>query len=731
MNQELKRRQSVVYFSDIVGYTRLMGKDEDAAFELMKINLKTHQEIFSKYRGQVVKELGDGILGVFETPKEALRAALEIQEATKSLGKFELRIGMHCGDIIFDHGDVFGDAVNQSSRIQSVGVPSSILISEKLFQELGSQKEFTTVRLGAFGLKNVEKEVELLALTNPPLVIPKRADILATIKVQERKNWKLWAALGIVSVLLISALIASFWDSSIWEKEKSIAVLPFKLVESSEDMTFFAEGITENIIGQLSKIGSLKTISNETTKRIQADSVNLDSLATALDVSTLLRGNVKFLEKGVEIEIQLIDPRNNRNIWIDKFYREGESIPQLQSDIAKAIAKKFDANLTLEEVSQIGKGETSNLEAYNSRLQGNKLYSSQEYEEAKPLLTRAIGLDKNYALAYSDLANAYAQLGDSASLAKSLELSSKALLLEPKLSEGFGARGVAFYYMGKVNAALNSFEQALANNPNQSQALGNIGTVQFSRGKLLDALNYQKLSYQNRPNSRLPYQLIGWIYRILGRNKEGLDWLSKSLEKGKYFDTYELIATTLIKEGKKEEALAVIGKVFEGDSLQEDPLNLKAMGMVLFYLGNFPESKIYYEKSILHYENALSDPFFMSPINLAFIYQKEGNQKTADSLLFHSEKSRLRAIENGMDDYNLYLELATLYQIQNKPNESLSYLEKAFENGWRDLFFVENNPVFESLKAHSEYRKVVEKVKNDHQKVNQQIIEEVSLQRDK
>jgi adenylate cyclase len=112
MQAELNRKQSVVFFSDIVGYTRLMEQDENAAFELMKLNLNIHQDVLVKYRGTIIKELGDGILAVFETAPEALRACLEIQKKCLADSKYKLRIGLQSGEIIFDHGDVFGDAVN-------------------------------------------------------------------------------------------------------------------------------------------------------------------------------------------------------------------------------------------------------------------------------------------------------------------------------------------------------------------------------------------------------------------------------------------------------------------------------------------------------------------------------------------------------------------------------------------------------------------------------------------
>lgn len=736
MQAELNRKQSTVYFSDIVGYTRLMGKDETAAFELMKENLQLHQEILVGYRGKIIKELGDGILAVFETETEALNASIEIQKHCIEKGKYDLRIGLQSGEIIFDHGDIFGDAVNVASRIQSVGIPRSVVFSDRVCKEIYKDKSLQTVKLGGFELKNVTHTLELYALTNPPLAIPKRSDILGNIKYQEGNPWKNRIGLAAIVILFGALLYSVYWGEPNWNRGKSIAVLPFELKDSNNELEYLEDGLTENVIDQLSKIESIKTISYQTIKKYKRSLEPLDSVAKRLDVSVVLKGEIEMLNGAIRINLQLIDPIKKKNIWRDSFEREGDLIPELQSEIAKAIAQKFDAILSLEESSQIGKGETTNLDAYNLRLQGIKNYGKYQSDDllvAANQFNKAIELDQNYALAYADLAKTYAQLysySPDSLISLSLSASSKALSIEPKLSEGYGAQGLANYYLGKVEFAKNSLELALNYSPTQSQALGNIGIVYFSRGDLEQSLKYQFISSERRPDHYLPYQIVGWICRILGRNDEALGWLNKSLSLTKNLNTIELTATTLIKNNLPEKANDLISNHLK-DSANLNYSSLKIAGTVALYLKNLDKARTYFEQSMALYPDYESDPFYIVPINLAYIYMRSGEKYRGSDLLNSIIESRQKSVERGMDDYNLFLDLATAYWIKEDKKAAFYYLNEAYLNGWRDLFFVESNPIFSNAKSHPEYRRIVAQVNNYISELNSRDLKIPSLQRDR
>ncbi|WP_245588245.1 hypothetical protein [Algoriphagus terrigena] len=471
-------------------------------------------------------------------------------------------------------------------------------------------------------------------------------------------------------------------------------------------------------------------------KKYKGSKVPLDSVAKRLDVSVVLKGEIEMLNGAIRINLQLLDPINKKNIWRDSFEREGDLIPELQSEIAKAIAQKFNAILSLEESSQIGKGETTNLDAYNLRLQGIKnygRYQSDDLQVAAIQFKQAIELDQNYALAYADLAKTYAQLYSySPDSLKDLSLSasSKALAIEPKLSEGYGAQGLANYYLGKVEFAKNSLELALNYSPTQSQALGNIGIIYFSRGDLEQSLKYQFISSERRPDHFLPYQIVGWICRILGRNDEALAWLNRSLSIAEHPNSLELIATTMIKNNMPIEAEKLISTYLE-DTINQNSETFKIAGTVALYLNKPDQAKSYFEQSMALYPEYESDPFYGVPIKLAYFYSRSGDNTKAIDLLDEVIRSRRNSIENGMDDYNLFLDLATAYWIKGDKKLSFQYLNEAYLNGWRDLFFVENNPIFSNAKSELEYLRIVGQINDYIAELNASDLEISQLNREK
>jgi adenylate cyclase len=736
MQTELNRKPSVVFFSDIVGYTRLMGQDENAAFELMKLNLSIHQEILAKYRGTIIKELGDGILAVFETVPEALRASLDIQKICLANSKYKLRVGLQSGEIIFDHGDVFGDAVNVASRIQSVGVPTSIVFSDRVCKDIVHDEFFQTVKLGSFDLKNVSHPLELYSLTNPPLNVPKRAEILSNIKYQESNPLKSWTAIGGIFILLSLLIYSVFWNGSVWEKEKSVAVLPFVNLNGNSELDYFTDGLTENLIGQISKINSIKTISYSTMSDFKNQNPSLDSIAEALQVTTILKGTVEQLNPGYRFKLQLVDARENKNIWTDEYTREGTDLTQLQNDIAREIAKILDVKLTAEESIQIGKGETSSAEAYDLLFKAKSLYNEgfgdpQLFFDAAELLKKAIALDPNYALAYTLLAKTYFQIAyeepNGPWYDMSLEMSSKALELEPKLAEGYSARGIVYYDLGQYTKAKNTLETALSFYPNLSDAIGNLATIDFVKGNLFEALQLQTKSSNLGPNSYLPYQNLGWIYRILGRHNEADEWLEKSLEISKNPITYELKAISLIEQGKKSEALKLLGNISLRDSAE---YNLRAAGSILFYSEEYDSAFKVWDISIRRNIRSGFDKYYSTPINFAYLLKKRGDSKLADSLLNTVIQIKIEAISLGYEDYYLPLDIASAYAVKNQPLESMKYLQIAYERGWRDYFFTEFNPAFEKLRDDKRYVKIISTLRADIDIVNQKL-SSTSLQRDK
>ena len=251
------RQLAAIMFTDIVGYTALMEKDEKEAFEVLKKNRALHKQVINEFQGRLIKELGDGILATFPTVSDALNAAVKIQKDCNETSKFKLSIGIHQGEIVFENGDVFGDAVNISSRIQTLGIAGSILFSKKVTDEIKNKNEFTTASLGSFEFKNVKEPIEVFALANEGFPVPSRNRMQGKLKNHVNKQYLRFGALSILTVAVL-LIIYYLFTTTRPEPDKSIAVLPFNDFSQAHDQEYFCDGMMEEILNHLAKVGDLQ-----------------------------------------------------------------------------------------------------------------------------------------------------------------------------------------------------------------------------------------------------------------------------------------------------------------------------------------------------------------------------------------------------------------------------------------------------------------------------------------
>ncbi len=193
------RQLAAIMFTDIVGYTALMGNDEKKAFELLSKNRQIQKPIIEQYNGRWIKELGDGVMASFNTVSDAVNSAIKIQEACNAAKDFQLRIGIHLGEVVFENNDVFGDGVNIASRIETLGVGGSILMSKSIRDQVKNNADIQVVSLGLFEFKNVEEPVHVFAISNPGFVVPKQKEMQGKMKFSgikkkiSKKNPDFWS----------------------------------------------------------------------------------------------------------------------------------------------------------------------------------------------------------------------------------------------------------------------------------------------------------------------------------------------------------------------------------------------------------------------------------------------------------------------------------------------------------------------------------------------------------
>ncbi|ULQ54570.1 adenylate/guanylate cyclase domain-containing protein [Flavihumibacter fluvii] len=372
------RKLAAIIFTDIVGYTALMGNDEEKAFALLNKNRELHKPIISQYDGKWIKELGDGVMASFNTVTDAVNAAIKIQEACHAANEYQLRIGIHLGEVVVENDDVFGDGVNIASRIQAIAHPGSIFISDAVYQNISNKKDFQAKFVGEETLKNVKDPVRIYE------VVTAFSTAIPGVKPFVQKLKKI--------------------------PVKSIAVLPFINMSNDPDQEYFSDGMAEEILNSLTHLKDLKVAGRTASFQYKGKNFDLHELGERLGVTKVLEGSVRRQGNRLRITAQLINIEDGFHLWSEKYDRDMDDIFAIQDEIAIAITEKLKVTLQEFDREQMTKSYTENTQAYQLYLKGRYFWNKRNVaglETSIKYYKEAIALDPNYAIAWVGIADSY------------------------------------------------------------------------------------------------------------------------------------------------------------------------------------------------------------------------------------------------------------------------------------------------------------------------------------
>ena len=513
------RQLAAILFTDIVGYSAIMQKDEQRAVNLVKHHRLVLEKTVADHEGDVIEYYGDGSLCIFTSITEALQCALSIQQQFQREPKVPLRIGLHIGEVIYEGGKIMGDGVNIASRIQSLGLAGTILFSKETFDKIRNHPELKSVYLGRFLLKNIAEPMEVFALANDGLTVPEKKEIEGRIKDLSTKGlstqlkWIIASALAIVLMIITAFLIGTFKKQNTFTgAEKSIAVLPFENISNDSLQQYFTDGITEDIITQLSKIADLKVISRTSVMQYKDKKKNIKEIAEELNVATILEGSVRKEGDKVRITAQLIDANTDKHIWAETYDRDASEVFAIQSEVAQHIVTALNVKLTTEEGKRIIEKATENVEAYEDYLRAKKLPWAQRIE---PLLN-AIKKDSAFSLAWAELAGAYSKIPwrnhseRPFYVRKSLDAAMTAVALGPDRSETHMILGdVLKISTLSPHLAIKELNKSIGLNPNNAEGYVYLAFAQMELGNFAEAEKNLLKAKQLDPLS--PIMHSGWL----------------------------------------------------------------------------------------------------------------------------------------------------------------------------------------------------------------------------
>ena len=485
-----KRQLAAIMFTDIVGYTALMGKDSSKALNLIQVSKEIQKPLVEKHNGKWLKEMGDGALAQFNTALDAVNCSIEIQKSAHAKLDAKLRIGIHLGDVTVEKDEVFGDGVNVAARIEAVTDPGGIYISDSVHNAVRGQSEVQSEYLGEMELKNVDYLVKIFALKGEGLPVP--------VKSSKKR---------------------------IRELEKSIVVLPFSNLSPEPDDVYFSDGLTEELVTDLSRISELRVISSASTFRLKGTDKELHIIGQELQVRYAVRGRVRKAGQNVRITVQLIDLVDDSSVWADKYSGNLNKVFELQEQVSRAIADALHVHLR--PPSRIPRPE-----AVESYLKGRHFFrqvTSNGFKNALDCFQNAIKIDPNYAPAYAGLAYTYTLqtagfegLPAHETMPKAKIAARHAFEIDPTLPEAQVALGlIATYHDWDLATADSAFREALRLNPNYADAHGwYTSPLIWLDTRFAEALDHARRAVKLNPVDPWAWVQLAWTH-YFSRDFEG------------------------------------------------------------------------------------------------------------------------------------------------------------------------------------------------------------------
>lgn len=553
-------------FTDIVGFTALAQAHESDALKLLDRHNQLLRPFFARFHGREVKTMGDSFLVEFGNALEATNCAVEIQlqlrqdlRTSAVRDRVQIRIGIHLGDVVDSGGDLFGDAVNIASRIEPLAEPGGVCVSGPVYDQVQNKVELRFERIDSPGLKNVQMPIPVyrVVLAQEP---PPAGSIPTAVDAPRR-----------------------------------LAVLPFTNMSPDPQDDFFADGLTEEIITELSRIPSLRVIARTSVMRYKSVTKPIREIGTELRVGYVLEGSVRKAGNRIRITTQLIEADTEEHLWADRFDRELADVFAVQDDIASSVASALD--LRLRPTSPPVRAAPMKVEAYTLYLRGRFLWNlrtNQSVQEAIRRFQEAIAIDPNFPLAYTGLSDSYSILVDRGFLperetvALARAAAAKALELDPRLAEAHASMGLVLAHTTDLRGAERELREAVALNPGYAIAHHWLQLILVGEGRVEEAELEMRTAEELDPLSPIVLNSGGILDYRAGRKEVALRKWERALELAPSADTVTFnLLSVLVLEGRTAEARALLKTYEEGLAPLASRLWVGASGYAL--LGDRPQ----------------------------------------------------------------------------------------------------------------------------------------------
>jgi adenylate cyclase len=565
------RRLTAILAADVAGYSRLMGADEEGTLERLKaLRRELVDPKIAEHHGRIVKTTGDGLLVEFASVVDAVRCAVAVQRAMidREAGmpedrRIRFRIGINLGDVIVEDDDIFGDGVNVAARLEALAEPGGICISRMVRDQIRDKLPYPFEDRGEQSVKNIARPIRVYALR--------------AVAVAELPASRVQPAASISQTLAAPRL--------------SIVVLPFANLSNDPEQQYFADGITEDLTTDLSRIADMFVISRNTAFTYRNKPIDTKQIGRELDVRYVLEGSVRRSGNQTRINAQLIDAETDGHLWAERFNGNTSDLFALQDEITSRIAVTLDLELVGAEAARTTEHPDALDYILRGRAASNKPPSRDKYTESISLYERALALDPRSVEAQSLLAGALTgrvlnNMTDTAAadIARAEGLAGQALAASPLTPLAHFAKGQVLRAQRRYEEAIPEYETALASNRNWVTALHALGQCKLFAGAMEETIPLveQAISRSPRdPQLGIWYQEIGRVHLLQSRTDEAIVWHERARHAAPaqpYIRAW--LASAYALKGETERAAVELAEArrLSGDDRFSNIARLKAVG---------------------------------------------------------------------------------------------------------------------------------------------------------
>jgi adenylate cyclase len=617
-DRHAERRLAAILAADVAGYSRLMGQDEEGTLARLKAHRRELVDPkIREHRGRIVKTTGDGLLVEFVSPVEAVRCAVEVQRgmldrnaATPENKRIHFRVGINLGDVIADGGDLFGDGVNVAARLEALSEPGGLCLSQAVWEQVRDKLPYAFEDVGEREVKNIARPVRVFALSAEAVAsLPSLDALLPAASGLVSSRVRIAAALaGLLMIggglwLLLprsgpmpSPTVAIVAPAPVQTPQSlstrlaprlSIVVLPFANLSADPEQEYFADGITEDLTSDLSRIAGSFVIARNTAFTYKGKAVDVKQVSRDLGVRYVLEGSVRRVGDKLRVNAQLIDAETGGHLWAERFEGEVAKLAELQSEITGRLARSLDLELTNIESERGRRERPDNPDAVDLTFRGwaafNGPRTRENSEAAIGLFEQALKINPDHVDALTGLGRTLAQSVLSRYNTAPLEVVlqradaalSQALAAAPRNAQAHLAKGELLRAQKRFDDAAVAYETALALNPNLATAHVAQGINAILAGRATNAFAYVDRAMRLSPHD--PWRHLFHYYKChahthLGNFDAAIEECRKSVAISPFWMAYVDLISAYGWKGMQAEvraAMAELDKLMPGYTVKK------------------------------------------------------------------------------------------------------------------------------------------------------------------